>query len=147
MVLAKILSEKFIDVAGQKDIDGWIQKLLGRVSVIFTPVFPVDLSQTIITRLLIDAILLETTFGHDEGDDFQRIHSIFPGGMVDQSAIPQHFTFGKLILGDLLDHLGEIQNFLYAGVTRRFCEGEKFFHFNWKFNSEAPLGRRRNILQ
>jgi hypothetical protein len=43
MVFAKILSKKFIDMAGQKNVDRWIQELLGRVSVVFAPVFPIDL--------------------------------------------------------------------------------------------------------
>jgi hypothetical protein len=43
VVFPEIFFKKFIGMADQKNVDRWIQKLLGRVSVIFAPVFPIDL--------------------------------------------------------------------------------------------------------
>src|SRR4030043_598013 len=82
MVFAKILFKKFVDMTGQKDVDRWIQEFLRGISVVFAPVFPIDLSETIIAGFLINAVLLETAFSLDERDDFQGIHSIFIGSMI-----------------------------------------------------------------
>src|SRR4030067_2133537 len=34
MVFAKIFFKKFVDMAGQKNVDRWIQELLGRISIV-----------------------------------------------------------------------------------------------------------------
>jgi hypothetical protein len=144
MVFAKILSKKFIDMAGQKNVDRWIQKVLGGQSVGFAPMFPVDLSQAIIACFLIDAIFLKTAFGHDDRDDFKRIHPMSPGSIEDQTGVPQHFGFGKLIFGKQPDHTCKMHNFFRIDVGG-FCVGEKLLHSGWKAGARGPLGKRRNV--
>jgi len=60
MVFSKIISKKFIDVAGQKNVDRWIQEFLGSKSIVFAPVFPIDLSKTIIAGFPIDKVMLKS---------------------------------------------------------------------------------------
>jgi hypothetical protein len=40
-----------------------------------------------------------------------------------------------------------MQNLFYVGVTAGFCERKKFPYSNWKVDSQALLGKRRNIFQ
>jgi hypothetical protein len=145
MVFAEILSKEFIDMTGQKNVDRRIQKLLWRQSKVFAPIFPIDLSQTVIASLLVDAIFLEIAFGHDEGDDFKGIHSMSPGSMEDQTGIPQSLSFGKLIFSNQPDHARKMQNFFYADVGG-FCAGKKFTYSGWKVGSCAPWSKKSNVF-
>jgi len=71
---------------------------------------------------------------------------MFPGSMEDQTGVPEHFCFGKLIFGNEPDYIRQMQNFFHAGVGG-FCGGNKLLHSGWKGGSQALLGRRRNIFQ
>ena len=146
MVFAKILPKELVDVAGQEDIDRRVQKLVGHQSEVLTPVLPIDLPETVVAGLLVDAILSKIAFGHDDCDDFKRVQSVFLGCMGDQTGISQHFSFGKLISSDEPDHIRQMQNFLHAGVGG-FRDGKKLLHSGWKGGSKALLGQRRNIFQ
>jgi hypothetical protein len=66
--------------------------------------------------------------------------------MGDQTGIPQHFSFGKLIFGNEPDHIRQMQNFFHAGVGGS-CYGKKLLHSGWKAGLQALLGQRRNIFQ
>jgi hypothetical protein len=119
---------------------------VGDQSEILAPVLPIDLPKTVIAGLLIEAILFEIAFGHDDRDDFKGVQSILPGSMGDQTGIPQHFSFGKLIFGNETDYIRQMQNFFHAGVGGS-CYGKKLLHSGWKAGLQALLAQRCNIFQ